>query len=101
MLKMTYVLAQNCGYEGWSIQDYATIEELKKAIKGQAIHSTWRIFKEIDIQVIEPEYDCPKCRDGIQMIGTNKAGQPDSETVWHTKCPDCGRTLRTPEELYE
>jgi len=89
-----YCYATDCGYEGWHLEWFDTLEELTERAKRPS-YSLFHLFKRLDITVEDKE--CPVCHDGARMVSHAIAGQPNSEQ-WYSNCPKCGRPLRIPEE---
>jgi len=48
-----YYFAINDGLERWSLEECETIEQLKKKIKFETYGSNFKLFKELDFEIIE------------------------------------------------
>ena len=49
-----YYLAQNYNSEGWGLKEFETIEDLLEYIQNKGVDNcTFKIFKELKLQVIE------------------------------------------------
>ena len=49
-----YYLAQNCGSEGWMLDEFKTLKEIENGIK-QGLPVEWKVLKELNIKIVEEE----------------------------------------------
>lgn len=50
-----YYLAINNGTEGWSLRAFDTLEALTLEITQGGTYSEFRIFKELELKIVEPK----------------------------------------------